>query len=258
MTRRPRGPMPALPHVYEGEEVLAELLQLAGARRDVAAVKQQLSAAQAKGEEPGAVFPRLFEGEPHFPAPDVALQLYANLFGLWDRLAAGGPVEPAATAPESEAEAREPAPAPAPQGEGKWGDEFVEAAWRHLADLPERELERLEHRYENTQSELAATVRFEAGEAPAAIETADTLAFEIWAIYGLARPKVKASQVTMAELQQARESTEVAQPALDKYLVEAIGEAELDEEEPLAPEDAKVVLELARAVARSMETASRG
>ncbi|MGI5861405.1 MAG: hypothetical protein ACOX6T_05025 [Myxococcales bacterium] len=249
--------MPALPRVYEGEEVLADLLQAAGARLDVAAVKERLSAAQAKGEEPSAVFPRLFEGEPRFPAPEVALRLYANLFGLWDRLAAGGPVEPAAAAPESEAE-REPAPAPAPVGEGEWSDEFVEAAWRYLADLPERELERLEHRYENTQSELAEAVRFEAGEAPVAVETADALAFEIWAMYGLARPKAKPRQVTMAELQNARESSEVPQPALDRYLVEVVGEAELDEEEPLAPEDAKVVLDLARAVARSLEAASRG
>ena len=136
----------------------------------------------------------------------------------------------------------------------------LDAAAGHIDVLPpvERELERLEHRYENTPSELAEAVRFEAGEATVDVETADALAFEIWAMYGLARPKAKPRQVTMAELQNARESSEVPQPALDRYLVEVVGEAELDEEEPLAPEDAKVVLELARAVARSLEAASRG
>lgn len=254
MSKRQQDATPAVPRVYEGEAILAPLLQSLGARMDVAGLKEAIRAAQERGEAAAGLFPTLFEKPPRFGSPEQAVRLWGNLFGLWDRIASGGPVEPASPQPRAAAEeqsAPEPSPRPEPLGDGPLTDAFVQAAWRHLGGLPERELEKLSHRFDNTQSELAELVQFEAGESNAAIDTADTLAFEIWAILGMARPDGALRSVSVEEFHQARASSDPIDPALDRYLTEIIGEAELSDEEPLSEEDAPEVLELARAVARA-------
>jgi hypothetical protein len=256
MPRKPRGEVPSsLPRFYEGEEAFGALLAAAGSPLGVADVKERLRAAQKQGRAPSTVFPELFEGAPRFPSPDVALQFYANLFGLWDRLVSGGPVEPAESGPVEEK--HEPAPAPEPIAEGPLTEAFVEAAWRHLADLPARELDRLSHQFENSQSELTEMVSFEAGESEAAIETVETLLFELWAMLGLARPGASIPTVTVEELRRAQGESGNPEPALERYCVDSVAEAELDEETPLAHEDAEKVLELAGAAIRALAAAQR-
>ncbi len=244
----------AVPHHYEGEAVLGELLAVAGSELEVAEVKEQLRQAQAQKVPAAQAFPSLFAGEPHFPAPDLAMRLYANLFGLWDRLAAGGPVEPTQHAGPSRhaEEKREVAPKPAAIAEGPVTEEFVEGAWRYLADLPQREMERLMHRYENTQPELSEWVRQEAGTPDVALENADTLSFELWAILELAFSEKKFRPVLMSELESSRPSPEKLEPALESYLTEALEEAKLDEKEPLLAGDSERIAPIVRAVVRTL------
>src|SRR5512137_2870976 len=74
---------------YEGPEVLTALLQKAGCPHGAEEVADHFRAACAAGEPRGDVIPSLFPEEPRFESPDAARRLYANLFGLWDRVAAG-------------------------------------------------------------------------------------------------------------------------------------------------------------------------
>jgi len=254
MGRRAKGTMDeANPHLrrqYDGEAVLAELLAVSGSPINVEEVKSRIQEAQAEGEPAGELFPTFFEGEPRFPSPEVALLLYSNLFGLWDRIAAGGPVEPE---PTLEGEERaEPQPPPPHEGEGPLSDEFVEAAWRYLADLPERELQRWSDRYENTQPELSEHVRYRAGDSTAAVDTADTLAFELWAMLSMARPGTTLPPVSTRALEATEGQSEMLEPALEAYALDVIEEAQLEEEEPLAAEDAPRIATLVRAVIRTL------
>src|SRR5512137_1250014 len=74
---------------YEGPEVLTALLARAGSPHAAEEVADHFRAASAAGEPRGDVIPSLFPEEPRFESPDAARRLYANLFGLWDRVAAG-------------------------------------------------------------------------------------------------------------------------------------------------------------------------
>ena len=146
-----------------------------------------------------------------------------------------------------------PAPAPAPVV-GPLTDEFVEAASKHLAELPPRESERWLHRYENTQPELAEAVRLQAGDDAAVLESADTLSFELWAMLELAQPK-RLRVALMDELAAALESVEAPLPALDRYLDACVAEAKSDPARRLTPEQAAKVARIARAVVRTLSRA---
>lgn len=235
-----------LPREYEGEAVLGALLEAAGSSLEVEEVKALIRDAQAEKAPPSEVFPDLFDEEPRFGSPDEALRLYSNLFGLWDRIEAGGPIEPASTQAKVKREKPPRAPRPAPIAEGPLDEAFVEAAWRYLADFEPREHERLLHRFENTQPELSEWVRSEAGDSIATLETADLLAFELWAMLELARPGSR-PPISLKQLQSA-EGAPTSEPALEAYVEEAIAEAALDDENPLSDEEAAQVRRLARAV----------
>ncbi|HSN14427.1 MAG TPA: hypothetical protein VLT61_07325, partial [Anaeromyxobacteraceae bacterium] len=156
MSKGPKkDPPPGITPIYEGPEVLDALLAKAGSPFDVEEVAQRFTEAVAADERRSAVIPSLFEDEPHFAAPEDARRLYANLFGLWARIASGRGVrdddapeavpEPAAPPPLRE---RGTCPGSSPPSD------VVEAMWRQLAAAPERELRRLHDRFTNAQPEL--------------------------------------------------------------------------------------------------------
>lgn len=184
MTRRARKEPPSrgITPVYEGPEVLGALLQRAGSPFDVDEVSGRFAAAIAAGESRGAVIPSLFEDEPHFPTPDDARRLYANLFGLWGRIADGrGPHD---DAPEVVAEPSPPPTLP-DRGTGRGTtctSDFVDGVWRMLAALPDREVRRLRDRFANTQPDVGAWLE-EQPLADAAVPPSRELAFETWVMF---------------------------------------------------------------------------
>lgn len=244
-----------LEHRYEGEDALGALMRASGGRLGARAIAERFREAISEGGAAGEVIPGLWEGEPRFPSPELALRTYANLLGLWDRLAAGLAPEPAPE-PAPGPRRREPAPAPEPPGEGPLPDAFVEAAWRYLADLPAREIERLTHRYENLEPDLSEFARLEAGE-DAAADDADTLVFELWAMLDLARPRRERRAVSRADLAAAAGSSGNPEPVLDRYVDEAVAEAQLDDEAPLTEEQAARVRGIARTAVRAMAAIER-
>ncbi len=239
-----------LSRAYEGEAALDALMQASGGRLSAREVAARFRAALSKGGEAGEVIPALWDGEPRFASPDLAARTYANLLGLWGRLAAGLPPEPAEArkAPEPQ---RERAPAPEPVAEGPLTDAFVEAAWRYLADLPPRELERLTHRFENLEPDLSEHARLEMAEDPAA-DDADTLVFELWAMLDLARPQRRRRAVSRADLKAAASRSDSPEPALERYVGEALAEAQLDDERPLTDEQASRIRGVALTAVRAL------
>lgn len=247
-----------LPRRYEGEAALDALMRASGGRLGARAIAQRFRDALAEGSEAGEAIPALWEGEPRFSSPELALRTYANLLGLWDRLAAGLAPEPEGGRKPAESR-RETAraPAPEPAGEGPLPDAFVEAAWRYLADLPAREAERLTHRYENLEPDLSEFARLEAGDDPAA-DDADTLVFELWAMLDLARSGRPRRAVSRAQLQAALGRSDAPEPALERYVEESLAEAQLDDVRPLTEEQARLVRRIAQAALRALAMSSLG
>jgi len=258
MTGEPsRGPAAGDPaeqaplgRVYEGEAVLQKLLKASGASVAVSEVVELFRSAQVGGVGPDEAFPDLFDDEPRFASARDARRLYDNLFGLWDRVAAGGPLEPKG---RPEGRARERAPAPEPTSP-PLPAEFVEAAWKHLVDLSPKDTERWLHKWTNTQPELTEALQLEAGGDPAVADAADTLVFEVWAMMELAQP-TRLRPGLMKELQAELGSADAPEPALDRYIDDALEEARLDEEQPLSDEQADRVARLARAAVRAFAKA---
>ena len=63
---------PGFVHRFEGPEVLAELLGIAGSPLEPEEVLRRFRAGRAGGAEAGEVVPTLFPEAPRFPSPDVA------------------------------------------------------------------------------------------------------------------------------------------------------------------------------------------
>jgi hypothetical protein len=167
--------------IYEGPEVLEALLSRAGSPFGVDEVSARFAAAVAAGEGRSTVIPSLFEEEPHFATPEDARRLYANLFGLWGRIASGrGPHD---DAPEVVAD---PTPPPLPERGAVQGgsppSDVVEGVWRQLELLSERDLRRLRDRFTNLQPELGAWLE-ELPLGDAALGAVHQLAFETWAMF---------------------------------------------------------------------------
>jgi hypothetical protein len=168
--------------VYEGPEVLSALLAKAGSPHDAEEVAQAFARAHRAGEPRSAVIPGLFPEEPRFDSPDAARRLYANLFGLWSRVAAG--LGPHDDAPEVVAEP--PPPPPLPERGSIPGDvvpaDVVEAAWKNLAAASPREVQRRRDRFDNVQPDLAAWLEA-TPLPPSGVLAATDLAFEAWAMF---------------------------------------------------------------------------
>ena len=236
MVRRPKRAEArtsgGLPEVYEGPEVLSVLLQQAGCTLSAEEVAERFRAAQASRVARNQVIPALFEHEPHFASPEEPRRLYGNLFALWDRLAAGLSAEE--DAPDA---ALPPAPAaalPLPPRGATAGDELppelVEAVWKHLAALEERERRRLRDRFETAQPNVVAWLdAVPLPESGAAV--AQDLAFETWAMFDVAFGD-RVGAVPFQELRACQAEPaciEASQHALAAYAAEALDLAQEDD-----------------------------
>jgi hypothetical protein len=210
--------------VYEGPEVLTALLQRAGSPYTAQETAERFRRAQAAGEERSDVIPSLFQTEPRFDAPEAARRLYGNLFALWDRIAAGVSIADDAPAVVPEIP-RAPPPLPA-RGTVR-GTQLtpgvVEAVWKHLDALSERERRRLRDRFEAAQPDLTAWLDALplADEAAAAVQD---LAFEAWAMFDVAFGD-RGEAVAFRELRNLEvepPALETSQPALAAYVAEAL------------------------------------
>jgi hypothetical protein len=207
---------------YEGPELLTALLQRAGSPHGAEEVARRFAAAQAAGEERAAAIPALFPTEPRFAGPDEARRLYANLFGLWARVASGRGVS--GDAPEVEAP---PEPPELPERGAVPGDrltpDVVEAVWKHLAALPPRSLRRERDRFESAQPELVAWLaKVDLPESGAA--AAVDLAFESWAMLDQAFGDRlgTAGWRDLEELASEPPPLEADEPALAAYVAEQL------------------------------------
>lgn len=253
--KRPGSPGTAgkqeLPLVYEGPEVLSALLARAGSPHDAAEVAERFQRAQAGGQERSDVVPALFPDEPRFESADAARRLYGNLFALWDRLAAGFTAVDDAPALRSEpALGPSPGPPPLPPRGAAHGDQLasqlVEAVWKHLAALSERERTRLRDRFEGAQPDLTAWLQARPLPDEAAV-AAEDLAFEAWAMFDVAfgerLGKVEFSELRALEAEPP--TLEARQPALAAYVAEALDL--VAEEEPVFGAAARAQVERALA-----------
>jgi hypothetical protein len=208
--------------VYEGPEVLTALLEKSGSPHDAAAVADVFARAQAAGETRAAVIPALFPEEPRFESPDAARRLYANLFGLWARIAAG--LGPHDDAPEV---APEPPPAPLPVRGASPGDvvpsDVVDAVWRHLAAAPPREVQRRRDRFQNVQPDLTAWLDAAPLPESGALAALD-LVFELWAMFDQAFGERLGAVDFQAlrGLEQEPPPPEESQPAVAAYVAEQL------------------------------------
>jgi hypothetical protein len=249
---RPDEPASAIPAAYEGPEVLSALLARArspNATEDVVVVFQRA----LRADEPrSAVIPTLFTSEPHFAGPDDARRLYANLFGLWDRLASG--VGAHDDAPEV---VPEPAgPPPLPERGSIPGEilppDVVEAVWQHLAAAPPRDAQRRRDRFMNVQPDLAAWL--DAAPLPdAGALAAQDLAFEFWCMFDQAFGE-RLGVVEFRELQALEREPpplESVQPALAAYVAEQL-DVLADEDESFGPPERAQVEKVAAAIGAAL------
>ncbi len=259
--RRPKGRSRSaeagLGAVYEGPEVLTALLGQAGSPHDARAVAELFVRAQADGEDRSDVIPTLFPGEPRFGDPAQARRLFSNLFGLWARIAAG--LGPGDDAPE--VAPSPPRAAPPPERGSLGGAEltadFVEAFWRELAGLGDREESRLRDRFQNAQPNLAAWL--DAAELPeSGALAASDLCFEAWAMFDHAFDE-RLRPVQWAEIRALETEPpplESEQPALAAYAAEQLDNLADDDGtfgEPERAQVERVVAAFAAALTRAVE-----
>jgi hypothetical protein len=209
--------------IYEGPEALAALLQRAGSPVAVDEVVARLERALAAGEPRGPVMAGLFEAEPRFAGPDEARRLYGNLFGLWDRLAAG--LGPHDDAPEVVPEP--PPPPPLPERGLTPGRvvpaDLVELTWRHLAGAPPREAARRRDRFQNGQPELFGWLEALPLPGTGGLAALD-LAYEAWAMLDVAFGE-RLGVVEWRELEALEAEPpplEALQPAIAAYAAEQL------------------------------------
>ncbi len=209
--------------MYEGPEALTAQLARAGCSLGAEEVAESFRQALATGVERSDAIPALFSSEPHFPSPEDARRLYGNLFGLWDRLEAGvlEPDDMPEVAPQP------PRPPPLPERGAADGDELapdlVEAVWKDLAALSERELRRFRDRFEASQPGLVAWLDATPLPESGGVAAQD-LALETWIMFDVAfGDRLRAAQFKdvrgLAAEPPALEST---QPALAAYVDEAL------------------------------------
>ncbi|GEJ56685.1 hypothetical protein AMYX_14260 [Anaeromyxobacter diazotrophicus] len=220
----PSGRAGGLPAVYEGPEELSALLARAGSPHDADAVAERFREAQRLGHERADVIPGLFEDEPRFASPEDARRLYGNLFALWDRLARGLSIS------REEPEAPPPLAPPAaalPERGASPGTvlppALVDAVWKHLDALTDRERQRLRDRFDGAQPNVTAWLDALTLPEAAALAVHD-LAFEAWAMFDVAfgdRVDTVPFQ-TLRATHPEPATLETTQPALAAYVSEAL------------------------------------
>lgn len=255
---RDRDAAQGIPPAYEGAEVLTALLARAGSRHDAAEVAEAFRRAQAAGEQRSAVIPGVFSGEPHFASPDEARRLYANLFGLWARVAAGGGPEEESPPPANVVAAQEPLPELPDRGSQSGTElapELVEAVWRHLAAQAPREVQRRRDRFMNVQPDLVAWL--EAAPLPeSGAGAAQELAFETWVMFDQAfGDRLAAVDFgALRTLEQEPAALESSQPALASYVSEQL-DLLAEDDETFTPEARAQVERTLATVAGALEGA---
>ncbi len=211
-----------LPPLYEGPEVLTALLERAGCKLTATEVTEHFRESLGAGHERSDAIPALFQTEPRFGAQEDARRLYGNLFGLWAELQAVGASSGAGSRREEPA-----AEAPAvPERGSVAGDELppglVEAVWKRLSALPERETRRLRDRFEHAQPDLVSWLDAQPLPESGALAAQD-LAFETWCMYDVAfGDRVRAvSFAGVRALEAEPPPMETTQPALAAYAAES-------------------------------------
>jgi len=239
--------------VWEGPDVLSALLRAAGSPCDADEVARRFAQAQAVGEERSAVIPALFPEEPHFAGPDEARRLYGNLFGLWARVASGRGAD------EAGPELPLPPPPPLPARGAVRGDRLppslVEAVWKHLAALPEREARRARSRFEEAQPDLTAWLA--AAELPeSGAAAAVDLVFECWAMMDQAFGDRlgRAEWGELRDLAAEPPPLEAEEPALAAYVAEQL-DLLAGEDEAFGPAERAAVERLVAAAAAGLRRA---
>ncbi len=252
-----RGSPGGLAHVYEGPVVLGELLRRAGSPHDAEEVAAVFRRAHEAGEPRSAVIPGHVPAEPRFDSPDAARRLYANLFGLWDRIAAGLGAHD--DAPEVVPEP--PAPPPLPERGSAEGDdlepEVVEGVWRRLAAETPRELQRLRDRFANAQPDLLAWLEATPLPDSGGLAAMD-LAFEAWAMFDQAFGERLAAidYRDLRELEREPPALEETQPALAAYVAEQLDNL-ADEDAAFGPAERAQVERVLAATAAALGDAVR-
>ncbi len=260
MTRR-RGTsndlVPGVVPVYEGPEVLTALLRDAGSPHDAEVVAETFARAQRAGEPRSVVIPGLFPEEPRFDSPEDARRLYANLFGLWARVAAG--LGPHDDAPEVVAEPEPPPPLPErglAMGTAL-APELVETVWRYFAMATPSDMQRRRDRFMNVQPDLVAWL--EAAPLPeSASLAAMDIAFEAWAMFDQAfGDRLGAVDFrVLRSIQHEPPPLESTQPALAAYAAEQLDLLE-DEEPEFGEEDRAQVERVVAMVVAGLTAAVR-
>lgn len=242
------GEGPWLVHHFQGVELLDRLLARAGATVDAKRAIERFASAIREGRTASEVIPGLFPAEPRFAGPEDALALYGNLLGAWDLLEDG--VDPARLqAPMSPepflADAKEEPAIVEPRRGSIAGPEIprdlVDATWRWLDALPNREKVRRRDRFENAQPDLAEWVRSQ-GLPGVAQDVLERLVFELSEMvdrafgdrYGLVPFRTLGGALP--------QGGQKAQPAVAAYVDEVLAEVEADAEAPIEPGE-RVVIE---------------
>jgi len=226
---------------FEGRAVLEKLLTQSGSLADAEDVVHAFTAALKEGVPVAVVIQALWEDEPRFESPRHARQLFANLFGLFELLEAGGTVDLSAAGVPAK---RPRAPRPAPFSAEGPDEAFVEAAWRYFEDAP-KERQRLEHAFDNRQDALVSWLELQ-GLDDEAFALARQLLSDVFAMLELGGhpcPPVRESAVPQAPALPA---------ALTAWIEEGVFEAEQHDEAPLAPAVARQVEALAARAASAL------
>jgi hypothetical protein len=229
---------------YEGQEVLTELLKSTGSELSVEDVVDEFSFAIEEGGEPADVLPLLWEREPQFKTPEDARRTFANLLGLWDRVAR----EQVGELLMPEQDPSEPL-----------RQAFVDHAWRELDALAPRDLQRARDRFDNVQADLVAWVFDQLKQASAvAPEVALDVLFECWWLCDRARGEAvpRPTREALDRMWRADAQGEAAEgdaePALAALTTTTLWEQNADEERPLPDEDIPTVERVLRTARRAM------
>jgi hypothetical protein len=224
-------------HRFEGADVLAGLLDLAGSPYGPEEVLETFRQGRKAGLAPGDVIPTLFPTEPRFGDPALAQRLFQNLLGLWDL----APGNVSLTTPRPPPKPARPVP-PDPLGAAAPTQEWVETAWRYLDTAP-RARQRLLHSFENRQDALV-TCLDERGLSDEGYGVLRHLAFELHAMLELGCGTAP-DRVDPAALEKSP-GGDGGPAALLAYADEALFEAEQDEEAPVPAAERAVIRELGK------------
>jgi hypothetical protein len=214
---------------FEGKAMLEELLAASGNTATAEEIAAVMKDAIRDGAPSSEVIPALFDGEPRFADPTLAKRLFQNLLGLWDLIAEGRTpdfTEKAPPPPRVKKEWPNPPGSFAEEGPDTF---WVESGWRYLEEANPKELDRLQHSFDNRQDALLGWLD-EQGLSDEGYGVARLLLFELFSMIELGWPTgTRSASPELFSLT----GTDLTPPALQAYADEALFEAEQDEEAPL-------------------------